>query len=146
MEKGAFGSPSTKVANFTYFTYIRLRKLFLIKTSKTPRKHIYIYIYIYIYARVWARSRTRACVCVCMWVRACVYVCVCIMKLKDKQQKMAAKSPPFLFPRARCYLFCSNLTKRSFLAWRAMTDPQVIFAKYRLAARLFRFSLLLFTL
>ena len=44
IEKGAFGSPSTMVANFTY---------------------LYIYIYIYMYICV--------CVCVCVYVCVCVF-------------------------------------------------------------------------
>ena len=51
IEKGAFGSPLTKVANFTTYIYLLC---------------VYVYTYIYIYI----------CVCVCIYIYICTYLSI----------------------------------------------------------------------
>ncbi len=54
IEKGAFGSPSTNVANFTLLLHyiIALSQILTIIHSCSVYIHIYIYIYIYIYISI----------------------------------------------------------------------------------------------
>ena len=59
IEKGAFGSPSTKVDNFTYFTYSRWYAIKPNKTSLSLSLYIYIYIYIYIKRLNWYRKTIK---------------------------------------------------------------------------------------
>ena len=86
IEKGAFWSPSTKVANFTFYLYIYMQNIYIYiwfnhiymmfvsifpgTVSYACHSRIYIYIYIYIYM----------CVCVCVCVIPFIFQRILISK------------------------------------------------------------------